>query len=92
MPDHLHLLLETDQCIDFVKSFKQKTSYAFKQESGKTLWQKSYYDHILRPEENFTGVMKYIFNNPVRAGIVKHYLDYPQSGSLEIDIADFVET
>lgn len=75
-----------------MKNFKQATGYYFKQQTGFNLWQKSYYDHILRKEEDIIGNMKYVLNNPARAGLVDEYLDYRFSGSLEIDIKDFVET
>ena len=91
MPDHLHLLLETDNCSKTIKLFKQLSGYEFKQNTGKQLWQKSYYDHIIRDSENFQEVIKYILNNPVRAGLVKHYLDHPYSGSFEFNIKEFVE-
>ena len=91
MPDHLHLLCESDKCLDIIKLFKQISGYSFKMETGRNLWQKSFYDHILRSEENLIGVIKYIFNNPVRGGLVTSYLDYPYSGSLEFDIRSFVE-
>ncbi len=92
MPDHLHLLLDTEDCIKFIKNFKQITGYQFKTKTGLALWQKSYYDHILRKEEDLIGTVKYILNNPVRAGLTEKYLDYPHSGSFEIDIKDLVET
>lgn len=91
MPNHLHLLIENDRALEFLKLFKQLTSYHFKQKSGQTLWQKSFYDHIVRREESLTGIMSYIFNNPVRGGLAKDFLKYPYSGSFEIAIADFME-
>jgi hypothetical protein len=49
------------------------------------LWQPSYYDHVLRREENLLETVKYIFNNPVRKKIVEHYKEYQLSGSFELD-------
>ena len=49
------------------------------------LWQPSFYDHVLRKDEDLLETVKYIFNNPVRKKIVAHYLDYQLSGSLELD-------
>ncbi|PIR96900.1 MAG: hypothetical protein COT91_04250 [Candidatus Doudnabacteria bacterium CG10_big_fil_rev_8_21_14_0_10_41_10] len=48
MPDHLHLLCESDNCLGFLKLFKQTSGYNFKKKTIKVLWQKSFYDHILR--------------------------------------------
>ncbi|MEB2355563.1 MAG: hypothetical protein OZ915_10335, partial [Ignavibacteriales bacterium] len=44
-------------------------------------WQKDYYDHILRSEENLEIHLKYILNNPVRAGMVNYWKKYPYIGS-----------
>ena len=49
------------------------------------LWQPSFYDHVLRKDEDLLETVKYIFNNPVRKKIVLHYKDYPLSGSFELD-------
>lgn len=86
MPDHAHLLLggeDGSDLIRMIKQFKQLTGYRFKKGTGKNLWQKSYYDHILRKEEDVTKVVRYILENPVRKGLVKHPEEYPFSGSLE---------
>ncbi|MDP2950019.1 MAG: transposase [Chloroflexota bacterium] len=51
MPDHLHLLVEGGAGSDvpqFMKDFKQRTGYACRRVSEEALWQKSYYDQILR--------------------------------------------
>ena len=73
MPDHLHLLLEAKEdgnLIRFVKTFKQMSAYRHRQTFDQPLWQKGYYDHILRKEEDVCGVAQYICENPVRAGLV----------------------
>jgi len=84
MPDHLHLLVEGGAGSDvpqFVKDFKQRTSYAYRRVSGEALWQKSYYDHVLRREEDVREAARYVVGNPVRAGLVKAARDHPYSGS-----------
>ncbi len=84
MPDHVHLLVEGSDRSDlprFIKDFKQRTGFAYRRVSPEPLWQKSYYDHVLRSEEDTREVARYIINNPVRAGIVASAADYPHSGS-----------
>ncbi len=83
MPDHLHILTSGDERINlikFVKQFKQITGYNFKKDTGKRLWQKSFYDHVVRKEEDLNSIAEYIFNNPVRKGLVEDYDDYPFLG------------
>ena len=94
MPDHLHLLVmgrhnEAD-LISFVQRFKQVTAFRFKRETGQRLWQQSFYDRVLRVEEDLSDVAAYILGNPVRSGLVASPEDYPLSRSehLEADGAE----
>jgi len=61
--------------------FKQRTGYAFRQTNQPLRWQKSYYDHVLRREEDIAVVARYIIGNPVRARLVKGAGEYPFFGS-----------
>ncbi len=86
MPDHIHLLLtakENSELIKLVTAYKRLSGYEYKKKTGKNLWQKSFYDHILRKEENITQVVRYILENPVRKNLVENFREYPFSGSLE---------
>jgi putative transposase len=92
MPDHLHLLLigqENAGLLSFIKLFKQKTGYMFKQKTNRMLWQKGYYDHVLRKREGINKISEYIFNNPVRKRIVEDMREYPYSGSLVFSLDEF---
>jgi putative transposase len=85
MPDHMHLLVDGESedadLTRFVKLAKQRTGHAFKQKHRKRLWQKGYYEHVLRDEERTEEVVLYIIENPVRKGIVQNPMDYPHWGS-----------
>ena len=81
MPEHVHLLVAGDDeapLVRFVQHFKQATGH---RHPG--LWQRSYYDHILRQEEDLEDVARYIWSNPVRAGMVENVLAHPYSGPRE---------
>ena len=94
MPDHLHLLVEgrrDDADLRwFVKILKQRTSYAWKQNQGSELWQRGYYDRVLRDEEATIDVARYIVANPVRAGIVESPQDYGLIGSFTMRMQDLL--
>ncbi|MCB0653895.1 MAG: hypothetical protein KDC85_21640 [Saprospiraceae bacterium] len=45
--------------------------------AGSTFWQKESYDRFIRNEMEFDNVIGYILNNPVKAGIVKKWDDFP---------------
>jgi putative transposase len=83
MPDHLHILLQGDSpssdLLSFVKTFKHKTTFYFRAKTGKTLWQISFFDHILRTAEDLSKSAEYILSNPVRAGLVQRPNEYPYS-------------
>lgn len=66
-----------------MRLFKQ-LGYAYRQltKDPTVLWQKSYYDHVLRQEEDLQAVARYIWANPVRANLVQNTNDYPYPGSL----------
>src|ERR1700687_100659 len=86
MPDHVHLLLQGLEPFSalshFVKSVKQTSGFHIKQQTHFPVWQRFFYDHILRPEEPSDAVAWYIWMNPVRAGICLDFRDYPHSRSL----------
>jgi REP element-mobilizing transposase RayT len=82
MPDHVHLLLQDQEVVDFVRLFKGKmTPMARKIEPKRRLWQRSFFDHALRKEESLTDIACYIWENPVRAAMADEPEKYPWSGS-----------
>ena len=94
MPDHLHILAvgeEWSSLPRFVRLFKQKSGFAFRRKCGLLLWQRSYYDHVLRKEELLRDVALYILGNPVRKGLVEEYAMYPFSGSLLFNVESNAE-
>ena len=85
MPDHLHILLSlTDDyqksLQNWVASFKRYTARVINELFAiKPLWQKNFYDHIVRKEESLLKIAEYIVNNPVRKGMVSRWDKYPYS-------------
>ena len=69
--------------------FKQKTGYWFTKNRKEVKWQKDYYDHILRSEENLIVHLKYILNNPVRTGLVGYWRNYPYKRSTIYNLAEW---
>jgi putative transposase len=83
MPDHLHLLVEGSGASDlarFIKAFKQETSFDYKRRVGRVLWQRSYYDHVLRGPDELRPAVEYILGNPVKAGLVEDPSGFPFMG------------
>jgi len=88
MPDHFHFLAEgrsdSSDLIRFVSQFKQQTAHEFGSVRGR-LWQRYFYDHILRGRDGLDAVAWYIWMNPVRKGLCKEPEDYPFSGSMTVE-------
>jgi REP element-mobilizing transposase RayT len=86
MPDHLHFLAEgTEAASDLqrlVKGFRIKSSRCFLTEWKAPLWQKRFYDRILRSPDSVESVAWYIWLNPVRKRLVANPEEYVHSGSL----------
>ena len=93
MPDHLHLILQgTGKDSEVIKSadlFKQKTGYWFGQNMGCSKWQKDYYDHIIRSNEDLISQIYYILKNPVRAGLTDEWKEYKFMGSTVYDFDEW---
>ena len=76
MRDHLYLLAQakskTCDLPAFVKSFKGRAAVAARRLGIRDLWQKGFYDHVVRDSESSGEIAWYIFLNPVRAGLVSN--------------------
>jgi putative transposase len=82
MPDHVHLLIQDVNVLDFVRLFKGRlATKASALQPHKRLWQRSFHDRALRKEEKLEDVARYIWENPVRAGMVHTAQEYLWSGS-----------
>ena len=74
MPDHIHMLLIIDNKTDersamhsatVSKIVQQLKGYVTKQ-LGRSIWQISFYDHIIRNEYDYEEICNYIDQNPIR--------------------------
>ena len=77
MPNHIHLILavreggsprtstptkQTTSVSHFVSTFKRFCN----KEYGRNIWQRGFYDHIIRGREDYEEIVKYIYENPIR--------------------------
>jgi putative transposase len=94
MPDHAHLLVEgsTDSADfrGFAALAKQRSGYAVRSLITGRLWQKGYFERVLRDEDDTFHVARYVLNNPVRAGLVASPADYPFLGSAVLAKDDLI--
>jgi REP element-mobilizing transposase RayT len=85
MPDHVHLLVLNlgGSLLDFMRLLKGRTSKALRGQAPSPLWQRSFHDHVLRRNEDITGSLRYLLENPVRAGLAKDWTAYRWCGSFQ---------
>ena len=77
MPNHIHLVLfvrgdgsprtstptrQTTTVSHFVSTFKRFCN----KEYGGNIWQRGFYDHVIRGREDYEEIAKYIYENPIR--------------------------
>jgi putative transposase len=89
MPDHVHLFvsgrdLQLGQWIGMLKQALAKACPA--PECGAAAWQEGFFDHLLRSGESYAQKWEYVRDNPVRAGLVERWEQWPWQGEIvEID-------
>jgi putative transposase len=91
MPDHYHVLLTLVGCpsisnlvrrIHAIFSYRVRRAGASapaRQTVGNRVWQKRFYDHVIRDERDFLAKFGYIHDNPVLSELVLDPKDYPWS-------------
>ena len=78
MPDHIHMILRIESNIDgriisaptvstMVGSMKRWVS----RQIGRPIWQKSFYDHGIRNQQDYNEIWEYIENNPLKYALKK---------------------
>lgn len=93
LPDHLHCVIELPAGdMDFVNRWrliKRRFSNALprveyrsaarirRKERG--IWQRRYWEHLIRDDADYRAHMDYIHFNPVKHGLVKQVVEWPHS-------------
>lgn len=94
MPDHQHLIITGTQCSSdiwrAVVSYKQKTGFWMSTNRPEIKWQKDFYDHVIRTNEDIAVQVRYILDNPVRKGLVASWEEYPFKGSIGCKLDDIL--
>jgi len=64
------------QVLKSVKNFSARTSNELLNRQG-SFWQKESYDHLVRDGRELNRVIGYVLDNPVKAGLVNRWEDWP---------------
>jgi REP element-mobilizing transposase RayT len=88
MPDHVHLIFtplvnsekrevySLGQIMDAIKGASAHRANRELERMGR-VWQTESFDRVLRRSEKLEEKVAYILDNPVRAGLVSRWQDYP---------------
>lgn len=74
MPNHIHMILGiTEQCNNSISTIIQQLKGKVTKELGYSIWQKLFYEHIIRNEEEYFKIKNYILNNPINWSMDEYF-------------------
>lgn len=85
MPNHVHAVFkirQRNQLEEVLHSWKSFTASEANKVLGRAgeFWQREYYDHLVRDEEELVRIVKYVIDNPAKAGILNwQWVDGPRN-------------
>ena len=87
MPDHFHLFVALEDERITLSQWARALKGVLSSELRKVgvaapHWQKGFFDHVLRSEESASQKWEYVRDNPVRAGLVATWDDWPYRGEI----------
>lgn len=95
MPDHLHVLMlglaDDSRPRLAMNRFKQKSGEWLAAHRPDLVWQRDFYDRIVRQKEGYENVARYIALNPVRAGLADDVYGWPYTGSIAYELREIIE-
>jgi putative transposase len=96
MPDHVHFFCRPEpdarKLSEFIGAWKSWTSRRINALGGPrsataptatALWQREFFDHVLRSSESYSEKWNYVFDNPVRAGLASKAQEWRYAGEIE---------
>jgi REP element-mobilizing transposase RayT len=86
MPNHVHTMIEQvtgNRLGDIVHSWKSYTANAINAREGTkgSLWAPEYFDRYIRDGRHYENTIRYIEDNPAKAGLVARSADWPFSSA-----------
>jgi putative DNA methylase len=85
MPNHVHLLLtpkvSASKLLGSLKAATAKRANLLLQRTGRPFWQDESYDHLVRNDEEFRRIWRYVESNPVTAGLAARPEEYAWSSA-----------
>jgi len=93
LPDHFHLIITPQNVMEYPKIIKAikynftrryenqtiEQSHSRYKKKMKAIWQKRYYEHTIRDEEDYQRCVEYIYLNPIKHQYVKNITEWQYS-------------
>lgn len=86
MPNHVHMMMtllpDAPVLFKVMQHLKKNSAIKanrFLNRTGLEFWEEESYDHVVRDESEFYRILNYILRNPVKAGFVGEWRDWPFS-------------
>jgi REP element-mobilizing transposase RayT len=89
MANHVHVFLKPKSNATLasitknLKGFTAREANRHLERTGERFWQDESFDHWCRDRTEFFRIVRYIENNPVKAGLVELAEDWPWSSAAE---------
>jgi putative transposase len=88
LPEHFHIILDTREAniSKVMKRMKLRFSYRYRREKGlyrAAIWQRRFWDHVIRDQEDLNRHIDYIHYNPVKHGYVTKPIEWEFSSFRE---------
>lgn len=89
MPNHIHVLLTPGEdaqtgepfpvgvITQRIKGVSSRQAHVILERTGQPFWMREPYDHWIRNPQEFERAVAYIVNNPIKAGLVEDWHDWP---------------
>ena len=84
MPNHVHMMMTLlpdapvlFKVMQHLKRNAAKMSNKVLGRTGLAFWEDESYDHVVRDEKEFYRILNYILRNPIKAGFVKEWQNWP---------------
>lgn len=83
MPNHVHMMMtllpDAPVLYKVMQDLKKFTGLHSNRKLGRNgqFWEDESYDHVVRNNEEFYRILNYILRNPLKAGFVKEWQEWP---------------
>lgn len=85
MPNHVHVVFNHDidhtavsvtDILQSIKKYSARRANEMLKRTGYSFWQNESYDHVIRSDQEYENVIRYVIYNPVKANLCKEWKEW----------------